>query len=47
MFTILLGIILEETVISPNWGDPRIQNGRVLGLFNPSQRRLSGILTQG
>lgn len=47
MFNIPLGIILEETVIAPNWGDPRIQNGRVLGLFNPSQRRLSGILTQG
>lgn len=34
MFNTLLGIILAEIVIAPNWGDPGSQNGRVLGLFN-------------
>ena len=47
MFNILLGIILEEIVIAANWRNSRNQNGRVPGLFHPSQRGLSGILPQG
>lgn len=47
MFNILLGIILAETVVAPNWGGPGSQNGRVLGFFNSWPRGLSGILTQG
>lgn len=38
MFNILLGIILEEIVIAANWRNSRNQNGRVPGLFHPSER---------